>query len=153
MLHPEGVVKIQSHTEVVLSDSCMLRWTGTQSGIMQNQPNTSVKLCAKLCLGVTGQITHLRLNFEHYAMLGCRYTHGWTQQSGCLSSASEQFWENNQQPSVFLTWIRRSLNINFVHLLIFCLWLKHVKAALKVSKIWIFCFCELSVSEIIAIAC
>lgn len=76
MLHPEGVVKMQFRTEHVFSDSQMLRLMGTHSGTMQGKSKISVKLCAKLCLGVTRQITHLRLNCAPYATLHCRYTRG-----------------------------------------------------------------------------
>ena len=76
MPHPEAVMKMQSRTEHVFSDSQVLRLAGTHSGTMQGNPKSSVKLCTKLCLGVTRQITHLRVNCASYATLDCSYTHG-----------------------------------------------------------------------------
>lgn len=69
MLHPEDAVKMQSHTEHVFSDSPRLKLMSTHSATVQGNPRISVKLCAKLCLDVSRQITHLRLNCAPYVAL------------------------------------------------------------------------------------
>lgn len=135
---------MQSHTKHVFSDSYLLRWVHTEVR------RKVIQSFNKLCLGVTRQIAHLKLNCAPYDTLECRYTHGQTQQSDSVRSVRRQLWENNQEPSMSLTWIqRRSLNMLFICL--FSFWHKKSKSRIKVSEIEIFCFCELSLSEIIAL--